>query len=313
VAADSLSGTLVLQDNSGNTNVLFIPPPSLIVDNGNLFKVSNPLVISLDSPYAGNVGDRVSVQFTHLVLSGGQWVVLNTPTGFGTTIDFGENSGGTDTVTVLFDSSAFISQTDLFGPLVETPVNILSFYFTNVTASVTNSGIGTFNYKTYSLDGALFTTARADGNSYEVFNFIGGDGGSYAGESIDTFGSITTNFGQFTFTLLNNGNFTPLSINGKTLVMTNSSGFFESVTFASGTFTETNSYNLTNSAGNFSYARSNSTLATTRLSFTNGPTLNFTNIVVTTFTTTNSGTFQTEIDDASGNLFTNYNGNFKLQ
>ncbi|HEU6447224.1 MAG TPA: hypothetical protein VFV23_02150 [Verrucomicrobiae bacterium] len=311
VVPGSVSGILSFDDGSTYS----IPESPLIAENPNPFKVKNPLTIWIDQPYPGSIGDRVSVKFTHLVWARIQWVEINEPTGYGTVIGTGTTSDGTDTVTVLFDNSAFVSKTDLFAPISGLPVNIMSFTVTNSDDSVDS---GQFTYKPYSPVGALFTATTGSGTSYDVLNFADDSSGNYTRTSVDLGGNVTeTNAGTFSFTLISNGtnDFAPSSVVNKTLVMTNSGGFYESVQFTGpSTFNETNSYNSgTNSDGNYAYSKLNSTNASARLTFTSGPTLNFTNFISVTFTTTNFGTFTTTNYDDAGNLFTNYNGNFRLQ
>ena len=86
VTTDSLD-TVVLDDDGGGETVLVFPQPSTIFDNGHLFNnVKNPLVIPLDAPYPGNIGDRVSVDLAHYGFSLNHWNLINSVKDSGTVL-----------------------------------------------------------------------------------------------------------------------------------------------------------------------------------------------------------------------------------
>jgi len=323
LAPVSVAGTLTFQIDDGSTNVYSIPLSPIIAENPNPFKINNPLAIWIETPYPGNIGDRVSVKFTHLVWKTTQWVEVNQPVAFGTVVGTGTVASGTNTVntvTVLFDAIS-IPSTDLFGPISGLPVNIWSLTETNYDEdgnAVTNF-IGQFTYKKYSGVGALFTPTTIAGTSYDILNFTDDSDGDFFSTIVDFSGNTNTATGTFSFDLLSNSggggstnNFSPSSVNGKTLTTTNG-GFFEQVAFSSSTFNETNSFDAATNSGNYIYSQKSGTLATTLLSFTNGPSAGMTNVIFTIFTATNFGTFNTTNFDASGNVVTNYSGHFHLQ
>lgn len=318
LAPQTLEGTLTLDDDSGVTMSIDIPESPLIVENPDAFHVKNPLVIWIDQPYPGEIGDLVSVKFDHEVANrDGGWTPLNTPTAFGTVIDMGTTSGGTNTVKVFFNITNSVPKNDLFAPISGTPVNIWSFTFTRTDGVSTNDGSGVFSYKRYSPIGALFALTTTNGTTdYDVFDFTDDEEGTFARKSKDFSGNFTTNSGTFSFVSsapVINTNLAPATVVGNTLTMTNSSDFFEMIVFNASTFTETNSVSLTNSEGIYNYTRNSTNTATTKLTFTSGPTTGFTNMIFMTFSVTNFGTFVTTNFDTSGNFITNYSGNFKLQ
>jgi uncharacterized repeat protein (TIGR02543 family) len=186
VAPDSLAeGTTINITNSGGDGADFVfPADSQIVDNGSMFNVSNPLVVSLASPYAGQIGDRVGVAFTHLKDYFGQWLQVGTPTYYGTVIDIPTNA---DTVTILFDTSSFISKDQLYAPVTGDFVNIVTFSYTNYSGgAVVTNGTGTFTFTPYGPDGALLQLEQPDENEFLVLTFIGGaDSGTYYRESYE--------------------------------------------------------------------------------------------------------------------------------
>jgi hypothetical protein len=183
--------------------LMFVAQPT-IVDNGHMFNVANPLLISLDAAYAGGTGDRVSVLFTHLKNISGQWVQVNSPTYAGTVIAIGTDDADTNTVTVLFDSSAFISKTDLYAPANGSLLNVLTFYYTNFSeGSVTAAGTGTYTFVPYSPVAGLLKLNETNGNSAIVLTFdddtdSGTNSGTYYGDFIDSAaGSTNTGMGTF--------------------------------------------------------------------------------------------------------------------
>jgi hypothetical protein len=325
--------TVVLDDNDGGETVLIFPPPSTIFDNGHLFNVKNPMAIPLDAPFGGNVGDRVSVDIAHYGFSKNNWNFINTVKDSGTVFSVGENSSGTDTVTIFFDMSLFISSKDAFIPSPNAPNNLvtdLSFFTTNsVDDSVTPGGA--FSYKVYSPIGALLATVNDDGSTnYFILTFTDTDSGNYFVEAANASGVTDESSGTFNLTASETGgsgngggggdansNLPPAAVTGKTLLTTNSVGYFEMVQFIDDvTFNETNSNNaFVNSTGFYAYATNQFQLnhATVVLDFTNGFMIGFTNFVQLTFTNSTTGSFHTDTVDASGNTNSSQNGGFILQ
>jgi uncharacterized repeat protein (TIGR02543 family) len=174
-----LAGTTIIitNDSAESTNLTFPAGPQ-IIDNGHMFNVANPLLISLSTPYAGEIGDRVSVPFIQLKNISGQFVQVGTPSFVGTVIGIGTNA---DTVTILFDKPSFVSKTELFAPVADDPVNILTYYFTNFLgdATVTN-GAGTYTFTPYSPIGGLLLL---DQKTYSILTFTASDSGNYYEES----------------------------------------------------------------------------------------------------------------------------------
>jgi hypothetical protein len=309
--------TVVFDDDGGGETVLVFPQPSTILDNGHLFNVKNPFPIPLDAPYPGQIGDRVSVDLAHYGFSLNNWNYINSVKDSGTVLSFGPNSGGTDTVTVLFDIAPFVSSKDAFIPLAGGSVNVLTFFYTNTVDGTVSPG-GEFTYKNYSPIGALLTTDAGGSTNFYILTFTDTGDGNYIFESLNPFNESS---GTFNLTSSFNGDgggdddLTPATVTGKTLMTTNSGGFFESVEFLDDmTFTETNSLNImTNSSGDYFYTSNSLDAATVELDFTNGPTTGFTNFIYTTFTNNDSGTFHTDMLDDSGNTNNSVNGEFILQ
>lgn len=148
----------------------FLPAP-IITDNGHMFDVANPLVISLGAPYPGNISDRVSVAFTHLVYQAGTFVAVAPRTYTGTVIAIGTDTD-TNSATVLFDTSAFVSRTDLYAPAGGSPLNILTFYYTNYfEGSFVTNGTGIFAYSNYGPVGGLLQLNESGTNGFYVLTF----------------------------------------------------------------------------------------------------------------------------------------------
>ena len=159
-----------LRYTNGESETLlnFLPPPN-ITDNGNMFNVANPLTISLDAPYPGNISDRVSVAFTHLVYQGGTFVPVAPRTYTGTVIAIDTD---TNTATVLFDNSSFLSKSDLYAPIGGSPLNILTFYYTNYfEGSFAANGTGTFTYSNYGPVGGLLQLNESGTNGFYILTF----------------------------------------------------------------------------------------------------------------------------------------------
>ena len=192
-----LAGTTINIDEG--TNLTFPEGPQ-IIDNGSMFNVSNPLLISLSTPYPGEINDRVSVPFTQLKNYSGQWVQAGTPLFYGTVIAFNTNgvAPNADTVTILFDKSTFLSKTELFAPVVGGFVNISTYYYTNfLQGGVMTNGTGTFIFTNYSPVGALLQLNQAGENQSLILTFTNNSGaGTYYEES-----GTNQNYGFFGITL----------------------------------------------------------------------------------------------------------------
>ncbi|HEU5395847.1 MAG TPA: hypothetical protein VFV81_01680 [Verrucomicrobiae bacterium] len=317
-APSSIAGTIELDDDSGITSIFNIPDSPLILPTANPFQVSNPLTIAIDEPYPGNIGDLVSVQFTHLVWNGSQWVQKNTPIDWGRVVYTNTTASGTNTVKVYFNNGGFVSHTDLFAPISGTPVTIWSYSSTVSDGVTTTAGVGDFSYRVYSPSGAMFAYTATNGTTYNILNFADDSSGTYAAVSTDLTGA-ETGTGTGSFTLLatthtgGSTNFAPASVVGKTLVMTNGSGFSDAVTFSFSTFVETNAASGTNADGTYSYVRGSANSSTATLVYSSGPTVGYTNMISMAFTMTNIGSFVSTNYNASGGYFTNYSGSFQLQ
>jgi hypothetical protein len=203
-----LAGTTINIDEG--TNLTFPEGPQ-IIDNGSMFNVSNPLLISLSTPYPGEINDRVSVPFTQLQNYLGQWVQAGTPVFYGTVIAFNTNgvAPNADTVTILFDKSTFLSKTELFAPVVGSFVNISTYYYTNfLEGGVMTNGTGTFIFTNYSPVGALLQLNQAGENQFLILTFTNNSGsGIYYEES-----GTNQNYGFFGITLPPEIIIQPLSI-----------------------------------------------------------------------------------------------------
>ncbi len=179
--------------NSDTQRILsFIAEPA-ILDNGNLFNVANPLVISVSSAYAGNIGDRVSVLFNHFKSTS---VVTNIFVG---TVIAATSGAATNTVTVLFDSSSFVSHDKSYVPVAGSLLNVLTFYYTNfISGSVDSAGTGTYTYVIYSPLGALLNLTQTDQNSSYVLTFDStGDSGTYYEQISPTGSASSSDAGSF--------------------------------------------------------------------------------------------------------------------
>lgn len=187
----------LISGSGGSPQLLMFVAEPAIADNGHMFNVANPLLISLNAAYEGNTGDRVSVLFTHLKNFSGQWLPVNSATYTGTVISIGTNNVSTNsTVTVLFDSSSFISKTDLYGPVAGSLLNVLTFYYTN---SISADGTGTYSYAPYSPVAGLLKLNQTNGTSSIVLTFDETAGGSTYYEDFFDFAtsSFSTDTGTF--------------------------------------------------------------------------------------------------------------------
>ncbi|HEY5345989.1 MAG TPA: immunoglobulin domain-containing protein [Verrucomicrobiae bacterium] len=155
-------------NGANETYLNFLTPPN-IVDNGHMFDVANPLVISLDAPYPGNISDRVSVAFTHLVNQGGTYVPVAPRTYTGTVINTDTDN---NTATVLFDNPSFLSKSDLYAPTADSPLNILTFYYTNSFDGIlVANGTGIFTYSNYGPVGGLLQLNESGTNGFYILTF----------------------------------------------------------------------------------------------------------------------------------------------
>gem|GEM_PF-2030835 len=192
-----------LTDATGTNETLltFLNPPG-IVDNGQPFKIANPLVISLSAAYPGDISNRVSVSFTHLVYQAqfGSWVQVAPSTFAGTVIDIGAN---TNTVTILFDFTRLVSKTDSYVPMIGNFLNILTYSYTNTLGM---DGIGTYQYTNYSPSGSLLQLTEANQTNFYILtytntastNTAGFDSGNFYVETYGADGSFQgTNSGSF--------------------------------------------------------------------------------------------------------------------
>ena len=147
---------------TNQSNLTFLSPP-LVSGNSNSIATSNPLTIPLASTYPGEIGDRVQVVFNHQHLISGIWYSNAPMTFIGTIVGIGS---GTNTVTVLFDIVAYNTHSDVFSPMINTPLIILTYYYTDYTdGNLVTNGTGTFTYTNYSPIGSLLQLT-ADGTKY---------------------------------------------------------------------------------------------------------------------------------------------------
>jgi hypothetical protein len=158
--------------------------------------VVNPLVLAVSAPYLGNIGDRVNVQFFRFKSTSAATNIYT-----GTVVGIVTNSTPTNTVTVLFDSSGFVSHNgeNLFAPIVGSLLQVATFNYTNfVSGSVDSSGTGTSAFVTYSPAGVLLTLIQANETSAYVLTFDTNGGGTYYEEfNNPPGGSSATDAGTF--------------------------------------------------------------------------------------------------------------------
>jgi uncharacterized repeat protein (TIGR02543 family) len=189
LAPSALTGSQIFLSSTNEdseTLLTFLTPPD-VADNGNLFDVANPLVVSLSSAYPGETNDRVNVTFTHEVYFSGSWVMVTPKNYAGTVIGIGTD---TNTVTVLFDTATFKSPTDMFGPTAGLPLDIMSYYYTNYSgASLVSDGTGTFSYTNYSPVGSLLQLNQSGTNAYYILTFTNSsESGDYYVENYGGYG-----------------------------------------------------------------------------------------------------------------------------
>ncbi len=200
LAPPALTGSQIFltYSNDNDESILdFLTPPQ-VADNGSLFDVANPLVITLASQYPGEIADRVAVTFTHVIYFSGAWTAVAPQVFTGTVIDIGTNA-----VTVLFDNSGFLSKKDLYGPTVGVPLDILTYYYTNYFGGnyVTN-GTGTFTYTNYSPAGSQLQLSQADGKGFYILTFTNdSDSGNFYVENFGEPGNVFQNTGSGSFAI----------------------------------------------------------------------------------------------------------------
>jgi len=185
-AATNLAQTSSLYDadlifsstNGENSSVMIFLKPPTVMTNSTLFVTSNPVYLALATPYPGNVSDRVRVSFNHYSLQSGIWVSNVPATVTGTVIDIGTTS---NTVTVLLDATSLGSRTEVFSPMANVPLNILTFYYTNYFADILiTNGNGTFLlYSNYSPVGSLLKINRQNTNEFYVLTYTNNSSGTY--------------------------------------------------------------------------------------------------------------------------------------
>ena len=166
LAQTSLTGgakiRLTYDGGTNESHLTFLSLP-LVSGNSNSIATSNPLTIPLASTYPGEIGDRVQVVFNHQHLISGIWYSNAPMTFIGTIVGIGS---GTNTVTVLFDIVAYNTHSDVFSPMINTPLIILTYYYTDYTdGNLVTNGTGTFTYTNYSPIGSLLQLT-ADGTKY---------------------------------------------------------------------------------------------------------------------------------------------------
>lgn len=195
LAPVSLGGAtlpLISTNNSQQRILTFTAQPS-ILNNGNLYNVDNPLVISVSAAFVGNIGDRVNVLFSRIKTSS---IVTNA---FAGTVIAATTGAATNTVTVLFDSSAFVTGQKLYAPAAGSLLNVVTYYYTNYISGVADStGTGTYTYTNYSPVGALLTLAETNLNSVYVLTFVtNGNSGTYYAELTPSGGPSGSDAGVF--------------------------------------------------------------------------------------------------------------------
>jgi uncharacterized repeat protein (TIGR02543 family) len=210
--------TISFTDDDGiHRSDLLFPQAPAVVDNGNLFALANPLMVSLAAAYPGQIGDRVRLLFSHQRFINGAWVQVNTPSFVGTVIDFNNPA---NTANILFDSPGFLSKVDTFVPLTNNSLSIISFYYENFEDNnlVTN-GTGTFTFTNMSPVGALLTLSQTGTNQYRVMNFTSDSStGTYYEETYGNPGNFLAGIGSGTFDIALPAN---IITSPKTVGMTN--------------------------------------------------------------------------------------------
>jgi len=300
LAPSEVSGADILLTDGNDTNnqtLLQFQTPPHILDNGHMFDVANPLVISLDDKYPGNISDRVSVIFIHLKYINGSFGPVAPQTFIGTVIATGLIAT-TNTVTILFDSSAFLSKKDLYAPAADSQSNtlsILTYYYTN---NVGMNGNGTFNYTNYSPVGSLLDLNQNGTNSYCVLTYTSSPSTNTA--DVGTFYSETYGAdGGFQFT--NSGSFAieqppTITVGPKNITVTNSG---TANFYVSATGNQPLTYQWLFNGTNIDDGTANSWSSAT---FSGSST---TNLTITDATTNDIGDYQVVIANFLGSLTSN--------
>ena len=194
LALASLGGAdfILTSTNNDIQRILFFTSQPTILDNGNLNNVANPLVLSVSSAYAGNIGDRVSVLFSRIKTSS---IATNTFVG---TVIAATAGAATNTVTVLFDSSEFVTSQKTYAPMAGSLLSVLTYGYTNIVSGLTTSGAGTYDYATYSPAGALLNLTQTNESSAYVLTFdASGSSGTYYEEFTPAGGTPASDAGVF--------------------------------------------------------------------------------------------------------------------
>jgi hypothetical protein len=135
----------------------------------------------------------VSVLFNHFKTTS---IVTNVYVG---TVIAATTNAPTNTVTVFFDSSSFVSQDRTYEPIVGSLLSVLTFYYTNfISSALDSTGTGTYAFATYSPVGALLQLAQTNENSFYVLTFDDtGSSGTYYEEFIPAGGAASSDAGVF--------------------------------------------------------------------------------------------------------------------
>jgi uncharacterized repeat protein (TIGR02543 family) len=200
LALPSLAGSKIrfaFGDGTDQSDFIFLSQPT-VVSNGktNMFVTSNPFKIPLSTDYPGNTGDRVKVTLNHLKNYSGTWVSNSPVAVVGTVVDIPT----TNTVTVLFDIVSYNSSADMYSIMTNTPLNILTFYYTNyVGGNLATNGTGTFVYTNYSPIGSLLKLNQDNTNEFFILNFTDSSpAGTFYSENHGAGGGLSaTNSGSF--------------------------------------------------------------------------------------------------------------------
>jgi uncharacterized repeat protein (TIGR02543 family) len=202
LALPSLAGSnirFVFDDGTDQSDFIFLSQPTVASNgNTNMFVTSNPFNIPLLTDYPGNIGDRVKVTLNHLKNYSGTWVSNSPVAVVGTVVDIPTTT--TNTVTVLFDVTSYNSKSDIYSLMTNTPLNILTFYYTNyVAGNLATNGTGTFVYTNYSPIGSLLKLNRDNTNEFYILTFTDSSpAGTFYSENYAVGGGLpATNSGTF--------------------------------------------------------------------------------------------------------------------
>ena len=202
LALPSLAGSnirFVFYDGTNQSDFTFLSQPTVASNgNTNMYVTSNPFNIPLLTDYPGNTGDRVKVTLNHLKNYSGTWVSNSPVAVVGTVVDIPTTT--TNTVTVLFDIASYNSSADMYSLMPNTPLNILTFYYTNyVAGNLATNGTGTFVYTNYSPLGSLLKLNRDNTNEFYILTFTDSSpAGTFYSENYAVGGGLpATNSGAF--------------------------------------------------------------------------------------------------------------------